>query len=206
MSASLTLIYIEILMLKFENVFPVPLSSVLATSTLALCTDQPISPVPALTPAIAKIAGTTRIISMSQRPQPPPKPRSERPKSTIASRKLRQKRSTGDPDQVTVLEKKPSDRRIPRSTVLREGRPLSSDSSDDESSDDESSDKESSDDESSDEESSDESTDDDSGSNSSRESSPSGAEKKKKTEKKKQNRQLITAPSQRKSTQGSAQL
>ncbi|XP_041927161.1 uncharacterized protein ttc6 isoform X2 [Alosa sapidissima] len=48
--------------------------------------NAPDSPV-VFKPAIAQLAGTTKAVSMSQRPQPPPKPRSERPPTEAKVRK-----------------------------------------------------------------------------------------------------------------------
>ncbi|XP_036448519.1 uncharacterized protein ttc6 [Colossoma macropomum] len=79
----------------------------------------------AMKPAIASLAGTARSVSMSKRPQPPAKHRSERPLSTGGTFKNRT-----HSQQVSSEKKKSPTTRVQRSTVLSRGHLLTSSSSD----------------------------------------------------------------------------
>ncbi|KAL0968964.1 hypothetical protein UPYG_G00220560 [Umbra pygmaea] len=76
-------------------------------------------------PAIAQLAGTAKVVSMSVRPQPPSKPRSERP---AAGTRTFTHKSTNESEQVSPSENKEAERRNQRSNV--HGRPLTSESTD----------------------------------------------------------------------------
>ena len=78
-------------------------------------------------PVIAPLAGTTRVIHMTQRPLPPPKPRSEHPFMTTRTLAHKTNKSA---NQTKDSVNKPSDRNYHRS---HGGRVQSSDSSEDES-------------------------------------------------------------------------
>ncbi|XP_067099361.1 uncharacterized protein ttc6 [Osmerus mordax] len=78
-------------------------------------------------PVIAQLAGTTRVIHMTQRPLPPSKPRSEHPSTTTRTLAHKTNKSA---NQTKDSVNKPSDRSYRRS---RGGRVQSSDSSEDES-------------------------------------------------------------------------
>ncbi|KAL7862113.1 hypothetical protein SRHO_G00135540 [Serrasalmus rhombeus] len=79
----------------------------------------------AMKPAIASLAGTARSVSMSKRPQPPAKPRSERPLSTGGTFK-----NCTHSQQLSSEKKKSPTSRVQQTTVLSRGRLLTSSSSD----------------------------------------------------------------------------
>ncbi|XP_072545496.1 uncharacterized protein ttc6 isoform X2 [Salminus brasiliensis] len=76
-------------------------------------------------PAIASLAGTARLVSLSKRPQPPAKPRSERPSSAVGVFK-----NHTHSEQLSGGKKKAPSIQIQQSTVLGRGHLLTSSSSD----------------------------------------------------------------------------
>ncbi|XP_064783069.1 uncharacterized protein ttc6 [Oncorhynchus masou masou] len=77
-------------------------------------------------PAIAQLAGTTKVVSMSMRPQPPSKPRSERPATGTRMFIYKSKKESEQ-----VSEKEAAERRIRRSNFFSRCLALSSDNTDD---------------------------------------------------------------------------
>ncbi|CAB1331169.1 unnamed protein product, partial [Coregonus sp. 'balchen'] len=81
---------------------------------------------PSPKPAIAQLAGTTKVVSMSMRPQPPSKPRSERPATGTRTFIYKSKKESEQ-----VSEKEAAERRIQKSNFFSRCQALSSDNTDD---------------------------------------------------------------------------
>ncbi|XP_031684552.1 uncharacterized protein ttc6 isoform X3 [Oncorhynchus kisutch] len=81
---------------------------------------------PSQKPAIAQLAGTTKVVSMSMRPQPPSKPRSERPATGTRMFIYKSKKESEQ-----VSKKEAAERRIRRSNFFSRCLALSSDNTDD---------------------------------------------------------------------------